>query len=142
MYDGKTQLLIENPINRYLINSPMLPDMKKNADGSLTIYIQNKSPGQGQGSQLAAGAGRPDLHGHAPLLAEGDAAVDPAGRRRHLAAAGRCEGVVAQSAVTRNCLGSFLPRWEEGTGQRAWRPYPIAASTVKRSCALARPRRA
>ena len=26
MYDGKTQLLIENPINRYLINSPMLPE--------------------------------------------------------------------------------------------------------------------
>ena len=45
MYDGKTQLLIENPINRYLINSPMLPTMKKNADGSLTLYIQNKSPG-------------------------------------------------------------------------------------------------
>ena len=45
MYDGKTQLLIENPISRYLINSPMLPDMKKNADGSLTLYIQNKSPG-------------------------------------------------------------------------------------------------
>jgi len=46
MYDGKTQLLIENPINRYLINSPMLPDMKKNADGSLTIYIQKDSPGK------------------------------------------------------------------------------------------------
>lgn len=46
MYDGKTQLLIENPINRYLINSPMLPDLKKNADGSVTIYIQNKSPGE------------------------------------------------------------------------------------------------
>jgi hypothetical protein len=46
MYDGKTQLLIENPINRYLINSPMLPDMKKNADGSLTIYIQKESPGK------------------------------------------------------------------------------------------------
>ena len=45
MYDGKTQLLIENPINRYLINSPMLPAMKTNADGSLTLYIQNKSPG-------------------------------------------------------------------------------------------------
>jgi hypothetical protein len=45
MYDGKTQLLINNPINRYLINSPMLPNMKKNADGSLTLYIQNKSPG-------------------------------------------------------------------------------------------------
>jgi len=46
MYDGKTQFLIKNPINRYLINSPMLPEMKKNADGSLTLYIQNKSPGK------------------------------------------------------------------------------------------------
>ena len=46
MYDGKTQLLIENPINRYLINSPMLPAMKKNADGSLTLYIQKDSPGK------------------------------------------------------------------------------------------------
>lgn len=45
MYDGRSQLLIENPINRYLINSPMLPDMKKNADGSLTLYIQKDSPG-------------------------------------------------------------------------------------------------
>ncbi len=46
MYDGKTQLLIENPINRYLVNSPMLPGMKKNADGSLTIHIQKDSPGK------------------------------------------------------------------------------------------------
>jgi hypothetical protein len=46
MYDGKTQLLIENPINRYLINSPMLPNLRKNADGSLTIYIQKDSPGK------------------------------------------------------------------------------------------------
>ncbi len=46
MYDAKTQLLIENPIDRYLINSPMLPDLKKNADGSLTIYIQKGSPGK------------------------------------------------------------------------------------------------
>jgi hypothetical protein len=45
MYDGKSQLLIKNPINRYLLNSPMLPDMKKNADGSLTLYIQKDSPG-------------------------------------------------------------------------------------------------
>ena len=45
MYDGKTQLLIKNPINRYLINSPMLSGMKKNADGSLTIYIQKDNPG-------------------------------------------------------------------------------------------------
>jgi len=45
MYDGKSQLLIKNPINRYLLNSPMLPQMKKNADGSLTLYIQKDSPG-------------------------------------------------------------------------------------------------
>jgi hypothetical protein len=45
MYDGKSQLLIENPINRYLINSPMLPNMKKNEDGSLTLYIQKDNPG-------------------------------------------------------------------------------------------------
>jgi len=44
IYDGKTQLLIENTINRYLINSPMLPGMKKNADGSLTMYIQKDAP--------------------------------------------------------------------------------------------------
>ncbi|MFH0341903.1 MAG: DUF1254 domain-containing protein [Chromatiales bacterium] len=46
MYDGKTQFLIKNPINRYLINSPMLRAMKKNADGSVTLYIQNDSPGK------------------------------------------------------------------------------------------------
>jgi hypothetical protein len=45
MYDGKAQLLIENPINRYLINSPMLPGIKKNADGSVTLYIQKDNPG-------------------------------------------------------------------------------------------------
>jgi hypothetical protein len=44
VYDGKTQLLVENPINRYLINSPMLPNLKKNADGSLTIHIQKDAP--------------------------------------------------------------------------------------------------
>lgn len=46
MYDGKSQLLIKNPINRYLINSPMLPAMNINADGSLTLYIQTDSPGK------------------------------------------------------------------------------------------------
>jgi hypothetical protein len=42
---AETQLLIDNPIDRYLINAPMLPDLKKNADGSLTIYMQKDSPG-------------------------------------------------------------------------------------------------
>jgi hypothetical protein len=46
MYDGKTEFLIKNPIDRYLINSPMLPSLKKNKDGSLTIYMQKNSPGK------------------------------------------------------------------------------------------------
>jgi hypothetical protein len=46
MYDGTSQLLIKNPINRFLINSPMLPSMKKNDDDSLTLYIQKDSPGK------------------------------------------------------------------------------------------------
>jgi hypothetical protein len=46
MYDGKTQLLIKNPIDRYLVNSPMLPGMKKDKDGSLALYIQKDSPGK------------------------------------------------------------------------------------------------
>jgi hypothetical protein len=45
MYNLPSQLLVKNPINRYLINSPMLPDLKKDADGGLTLYLQNTSPG-------------------------------------------------------------------------------------------------
>ena len=50
MYDGKSQLLIKNPINRYLINSPMLSGMHKNPDGSLTLYVQKDSPGKAKES--------------------------------------------------------------------------------------------
>jgi hypothetical protein len=46
MYDGKMQFLVANPLDRYLINSPMLGDMKFGADGSLTIYVQKDSPGK------------------------------------------------------------------------------------------------
>lgn len=50
MYAFPSQLLVKNPIDRYLINSPMLPDLKRDPDGGLTIYIQNKSPGSGKES--------------------------------------------------------------------------------------------
>ncbi|MGB9194414.1 MAG: DUF1214 domain-containing protein, partial [Azonexus sp.] len=50
MYDGTSQLLVKNAIDRYLINSPMLPGMKKNKDGSLTAYIQKDSPGKAKES--------------------------------------------------------------------------------------------
>jgi hypothetical protein len=45
MYALPSQLLVKNPIDRYLVNSPMLPDLKREPDGGLTIYIQNESPG-------------------------------------------------------------------------------------------------
>ena len=46
MYELPQSLLVANPINRYLINSPMLPQLKKDVDGGLTMYIQNESPGK------------------------------------------------------------------------------------------------
>lgn len=46
MYDGKSQLLVDNPLNRYLINSPMLPTLKRDSDGGLTLYVQHASPGK------------------------------------------------------------------------------------------------
>jgi hypothetical protein len=35
-----------NPIGGSLINSPVTPDMNKNTDGALTLYIQKDSPGK------------------------------------------------------------------------------------------------
>jgi hypothetical protein len=46
MYELPSSLLVANPINRYLINSPMLPQFVKDADGGLTFYVQNDSPGK------------------------------------------------------------------------------------------------
>jgi hypothetical protein len=58
MYDLPQQLLVANPINRYLINSPMLPSMKLDDNGGLTIYIQSTSPGADKESNwLPAPAG-------------------------------------------------------------------------------------
>mmetsp|Transcript_40526 Transcript_40526/g.94102 ORF Transcript_40526/g.94102 Transcript_40526/m.94102 type:complete len:448 (+) Transcript_40526:41-1384(+) len=45
MYDGISQLLVANPLSRYLLNSPMLPSMKTSEDGAVTLYISSSSPG-------------------------------------------------------------------------------------------------
>lgn len=44
VYDATTQLLVANPIDRYLINSPMLPELTKDADGGLTLFLQHDQP--------------------------------------------------------------------------------------------------
>lgn len=46
MYEQPASLLVANPINRYLLNSTMLPQFKRDADGGLTLLIQNESPGK------------------------------------------------------------------------------------------------
>jgi hypothetical protein len=45
MYELPSSFLVANPINRYLLNSPMLPQFKRDADGGVKFYIQNESPG-------------------------------------------------------------------------------------------------
>ncbi|MDQ2652131.1 MAG: DUF1254 domain-containing protein [Chloroflexota bacterium] len=44
VYDARTQLLVANPIDRYLINSPMLPELTRDAGGGLTLYLQQDRP--------------------------------------------------------------------------------------------------
>lgn len=46
MYELPSSLLTDNPINRYLINSPMEPKLVRDADGGITLYIQHESPGK------------------------------------------------------------------------------------------------
>jgi hypothetical protein len=46
MYELPASLLVANPLDRYLLNSPMLPQFNKDADGGLTLLIQNESPGK------------------------------------------------------------------------------------------------
>jgi hypothetical protein len=44
MYDGVTKLTVPNPIGRFSLGSDN--EMKKNADGSFTMYLQANSPGK------------------------------------------------------------------------------------------------
>jgi hypothetical protein len=45
MYDGPTQLFIDNPLDRYLVNSTMSEGFIFEEDGSLVIRVQKDSPG-------------------------------------------------------------------------------------------------
>jgi hypothetical protein len=46
MYRMPEILLVDNVIDRYLLNSPMLPQFTRDADGGVTLYVQNESPGK------------------------------------------------------------------------------------------------
>ncbi|PTQ69898.1 DUF1254 domain-containing protein [Pseudomonas sp. GV071] len=45
LYDANTQLLIDNRLNRYLVNSRMLDRLQRDPDGGLTLHLQRLSPG-------------------------------------------------------------------------------------------------
>ena len=58
MYRQPASLLVENPLQRYLINSPMLPKLRRDADGGVTLLIQHESPGpEHEANWLPAPAG-------------------------------------------------------------------------------------
>ena len=59
MNDLPASLLVFNPINRYLINSPMHPDIKRDADGGFTIYVQKDSPGKDKEANWLPAPNRP-----------------------------------------------------------------------------------
>ena len=48
MYKMPQSLLVANPIDRYLINSPMLPNLVRDSGGGITILVQKSSPGAGR----------------------------------------------------------------------------------------------
>lgn len=58
MYGLPSSLLVANPLDRYLINSSMLPSLQKDADGGITLHLQHESPGKARESNwLPAPAG-------------------------------------------------------------------------------------
>jgi len=75
-YDGKTRLLIDNPLKRYLINASMLNTLKKDAAGAITLYVQKESPGRAlESNWLPAADGETFLilrcYGPAPNVVSG-----------------------------------------------------------------------
>ena len=48
LYELPSSLLSANALNRYLINSPMLSELQRDADGGLTLRIQHESPEEGK----------------------------------------------------------------------------------------------
>jgi hypothetical protein len=45
LYELPASLLSANALNRYLINSAMLPRLNRDADGGITLHVQHASPG-------------------------------------------------------------------------------------------------
>ncbi|WZB68655.1 DUF1214 domain-containing protein [Achromobacter xylosoxidans] len=58
LYRLPGQSVVANPIQRYVIDSTMLPALKRDRDGGLTLRIQHQAPAKGgQANWLPAPAG-------------------------------------------------------------------------------------
>jgi hypothetical protein len=82
MYELPQSLPVANPLQRYLINSPMLTSLVPDPDGGYTFDIQNTSPGiEKQSNWLPApnGGPSPGIQGRGGA----DSARTPPPRRRH-----------------------------------------------------------
>jgi len=91
MYDLKSQLLIGNPINRYLINFADATDMKKNPDGFADALTSRRIRGRRAGSNWLP---RQTMRSSWSCDSTGEdrTAVDPAPGEGQLAAAEIGEG--------------------------------------------------
>ena len=92
MYELPSSLLSANPLNRYLINSPMLPKLKHDADGGLTLYVQHDSPGKTKEANWLPAPNGPffmamRLYWPGPAALDGSWKAPPAGASRQVAAA-------------------------------------------------------
>jgi hypothetical protein len=79
MYDGVTRYSVPNPINRYSLGSSN--DLKRNADGSLTLYLQHNSPGADKEANWLPAPAGPFyliLRNYAPTPAVAEGLKDPA----------------------------------------------------------------
>jgi hypothetical protein len=57
MYDARKRLMVKNPLNRYKLGNA--DELRADADGSVTIYIQAASPGKAKESNWLPAAKRP-----------------------------------------------------------------------------------
>ena len=83
MYDGRTQLFIENPLDRYLLNSSMMDQFQREEDGSIVLHIQKDSPGSSREANWLPAPNGPfymvlRLYGPEPAALDGEWTPPPA----------------------------------------------------------------
>ena len=139
MYDSKTQLLIKNPIDRYLINSPMLPKMKNKPRRVADDLHQEQIARPRPRSELAARARRPGLSGHEALSAQGRFAFDPACGKGRLEAAGCYARLVRGHGPRQTSERDLRARTEHETKAKVRRSRVVLATPADRARARIRP---